>query len=165
MRSAMDIYVEAFTRRNEAPGEGIVDLVRATIHAIARLYQWAQTERRKPAWIRKLDRLNDHYLRDIGLARHEIPAHVERHLASHAASFQGPSLVRRADRAIRAVQRRLQARQDARVTARQLRGLDDRQLADIGLQAGNIEWFVRDLALRSLAASGAANDNRDRAAA
>ena len=74
MRSAMDIYFEAFTRRNEAPGEGIVDLVRATARAIARLYHWAQTERRKRAWVRRLDRLNDHYLRDIGLARHEISA-------------------------------------------------------------------------------------------
>lgn len=165
MRSSMDIYAEAFTRRNDVLGEGIVDLVRATACSGARLYRAAQSQRHKRLWIAKLDRLNDHLLRDLGLARHEIPAHVERHMASHAVSSQRPSLVRRTGRAVRAALRRLQAGQDARVTARQLRGLDDRQLADIGLQAGNIEWFARDLALRSLAASGAANDNRDRAAA
>jgi uncharacterized protein YjiS (DUF1127 family) len=165
MNRAMDIYVEALTHRNEVLGEGVVDLVRATTRSTARLLRSAQTERQRRLWTRKLDRLNDRLLRDIGIARHEIPSHVSRHLAEHAVASERPSLFQRAGRAARAIWRRLQAWQDVRVTARQLRRLDDRQLADIGLQAGNIEWFARDLALRSLAAPAAANDNRDRTAA
>lgn len=165
MRSAMDIYGEAFTRRNHVLGEGMVDLARATSRSIATLYRSAQTELQRRLWIRKLDGLNDHLLRDIGIARHEILDHVSRHMTGHAAPSAGLSLVQRAVRVARRIWRRLQAWQDARVTARQLRGLDDGQLADIGLQAGNIEWFARDMALRSLATPAADNDNLDRIAA
>ena len=69
MNRAVDIYVDAVTRRNDVLGEGIVDLVRATTRSIARLYRSVQTERRRRAWIGKLNALNDHLLRDIGLTR------------------------------------------------------------------------------------------------
>lgn len=168
MRSAMGIYGEAFTRRNHVLGEGMVDLARATTRSTASLYRSAQAERQRRLWIRRLDRLDDRLLRDIGIARHEIPDHVSRHVAGYAVPSAAPSLVRRAGRVARIARRtwrRFRAWQDARVTARQLRGLDDGQLADIGLQAGNIEWYARDMALRSLAAPAVDNDNRDRIAA
>ena len=50
MNRAVDIYVDAVTRRNDVLGEGIVDLVRATTRSIARLYRSVQTERRKRVW-------------------------------------------------------------------------------------------------------------------
>ena len=38
MNRAVNIYVDAVTRRNEVLGEGIVNLVRGTTRSIARLY-------------------------------------------------------------------------------------------------------------------------------
>ncbi len=76
MNRAVDIYVDAVTRRNDVLGEGIVDLVRATTHSTARLYQFVRTEWRKRAYVRTLNALNDHLLADIGITREDIPAVV-----------------------------------------------------------------------------------------
>jgi len=165
MNRVVNLYLDAATRRNNVLGEGIVDLARATARSIARLYGSVRTQRRERAWIRNLDGLNDRLLSDIGLTRQEIPGHVRRHAAVLAVPCERPSLVRRAGRAAPTAQQRLRAWQDARVTARQLRRLDDRLLSDIGLQVGNIDWFARDLTLQSLASPAAANDDRGRRAA
>ena len=66
MNRAVDIYVDAVTRRNDVLGEGIADLVRATTRSIATLYRSVQTERRRRVSIRNLNALNDDRLRDIG---------------------------------------------------------------------------------------------------
>ncbi len=165
MNRSVDIYVDAVTRRNDVLGEGIVDLVRATTRSTARLYRSVQTERRRRASIRNLNALNDHLLRDIGVTRYEIAVYVKQHMAAHAVPSEHPSLVQRAGQAVRATQRPFKTWRDARITARQLRDLDRRQLADIGLPSSDIGWLARDLAERSLATATAANDNRDRTAA
>lgn len=165
MSRVVNLYLDAATRRNNVLGEGIVDLARATARSVGSLYGFMRTQRRERAWIGNLDGLNDHLLRDIGLARHEISDHVGRHVVGTAASSEGPRLVRRAGRAVRASRRGLQVWRNVRVTARQLRRIDDRLLSDIGLQAGKIDWFARDLALGSLATTAAANDDRERTAA
>ncbi len=165
MNRAVDIYVDAMTRRNDVLGEGIVDLVRATTRSTARLYRSVQTERRRRASIRNLNALNDHLLRDIGLTRYEIPVYVKQHIAAHAVPSERPSPVQRAGHAVRVAQRPFKTWRDARITARHLRRLDRRLLADIGLPSSDIGWLARDLAERSLATATAANDNRDRAAA
>ncbi len=109
MNRAVDIYVDAVTRRNDVLGEGIVDLVRATTRSIATLYRSVQTERRRRASIRNLNALNDHHLRDIGLTRYEmryeIAVYVKQHMAGHAVSSEHPSLVQHAGHAVRAAQR------------------------------------------------------------
>ncbi len=90
---------------------------------------------------------------------------MKQHMAGHAVPSEHPSLVQRAGQAVRATQRPFKTWRDARITARQLRDLDRRQLADIGVQPGNIDWLARDIAERSLATATAANDNRNRTAA
>lgn len=163
MNRAVNLYIDAVVRRNDVLGEGIADFARATARAFGTLRRTLSTTRQKRAWIGKLNGLNDHLLRDIGLARHEIPGHVNRHLSAIAVPSAGPAPVSYSGRSVRAAWRWLRARLDARATARQLHRLDDRLLADIGLAAGDIDWLARDLALRSLAEP--ANDNRDRDAA
>ncbi len=76
-----------------------------------------------------------------------------------------PSLVQRAGHAVRAAQRPVKTWRRARIAARQLRRLDRKLLADIGLPSSDIGWLARNLAERSLATATAANDNRDRTAA
>ncbi len=105
MNRAVNVYVDAVTRRNDVLGEGIADLVRATTRSIATLYRSVQTERRRRASIRNLNALNDHHLRDIGLTRHEIAVYVKQHMAGHAVPSERPSLVQRAGQAVRAAQR------------------------------------------------------------
>ncbi len=165
MNRAVNIYVDAATRRNDVLGEGIVDLVRAIPRSTARLYRSVQMHWRRRACIRELNALNDHLLRDIGLTRHEIPVYVKQYMAAHAVPSEHPSLVQHAGQAVRAAQRPFKTWRDARITARQLRRLDRRLLADIGLLSIDIDWFARDLAERSLATATAANDNRGRTAA
>ena len=163
MNRAVNLYIDAVVRRNDVLGEGIVDVARATARAFGKLRRSLATTRQRRAWIGKLNGLNDHLLRDIGLARHEIPGHVNRHIGGVAVPSARPAPVGYIGRSVRAAGRWLRARRDARSTARQLHRLDDRLLADIGLEAGDIDWLARDLALRSLAEP--ANDNRDRDAA
>ncbi len=165
MNRAVNIYVDAVARGNDVLGEGIVGLVRAIPRSIARLYRSVQMHWRRRAWIGKLNALNDHLLRDIGLTRHEIPVYVKQYMTAHAVPSERPSLVQRAGQAVRATQRPFKTWRDARITARQLRRLDRRLLADIDLQSSDIGWLVRDLAERSLATATAADDNRDRTAA
>ncbi len=190
MIRAVDIYVEAVTRRNDVLGEGIVDLVRASTRSIARLYRFVQTERRRRASIRNLNALNDHLLRDIGLTRQEIPAHVKQHMAGHAVPSELPSPVQRVGQAARAAvapYRWLAKTYRARRAAEHLRELPDRRLRDIGIARHEIDMAVRgrlarggrpalvpakprplperSIKGRSLATPTAANDNRDRTAA
>ena len=165
MNRAVNICVDAVTRRNDVLSESIVGIVRVTTRSIARLYRSVQTERWRRAWIRELNALDDCLLRDIGLTRYEIPVYVMQHMAGHAVPSERPSLVQRAGQAVRATQRPFKTWHRARTTARQLWRLDRRLLADTGLQPNNIDWFARDLAERSLATAAAANDNRDRTAA
>ncbi len=66
MIRAVDIYVEAVTRRNEVLGEGIVDLVRASTRSIARLYRFLQMHWRRRAWIRTLNALNESRMSAFG---------------------------------------------------------------------------------------------------
>ncbi len=165
MNRAVNIYVDAVTRRNDVLGEGIVDLVRAIPRSIARLYRSVQMHWRRRACIRKLNALNDHLLRDIGLTRGEISDYVTQYMAEHAEPSERLSLVQRAGQAVRAAQRPFKTWRDARITVRQLRRIDRRLLADMGYQPSDIGWLARDLAERSLAKLTAANDNRDRTAA
>ncbi len=117
MNRAVDIYVDAVTRRNDVLGEGIVDLVRATSRSIARLCRSVQTERRRRASIRNLNALNDRLLRDIGLTRHEIPVYVKQYMAAHAVPSEPPSLVQRQVLNGRWAARTAWPARDARITA------------------------------------------------
>lgn len=61
---------------------------------------------------------------------------------------EGPSFVQRAGRTLYTARRLFKTWRDARITARQLRRLDGRLLADLGLEPSDIDWVARDLAQR-----------------
>lgn len=97
----------------------------------------------RQAAYRNLMALDDHLLRDIGVSRPEIPALVRKlsldgRLGSRTAMADGGVI-----EPIRLWNR-------SRETARQLQALDDRMLADIGLNRGDIDGVAQELAIRSL---------------
>jgi uncharacterized protein YjiS (DUF1127 family) len=95
-----------------------------------------------------LSALDDRLLADIGLARHEINAHVAR--LSGAINGPLPATVAAMEEDFTAP---LRAWSAARATVKELSRLTDRQLLDIGVIRGDISDLAGDLAERGLAAN------------
>lgn len=92
--------------------------------------------------------LDDRMLADIGLARHEIDAHVAR--LSGAINGAVPVTVAAMERDVTAP---LRAWSAARATVKELSRLTDRQLMDIGVIRGDIVELADNLAETGLAAA------------
>jgi len=93
--------------------------------------------------------LDDRVLRDIGLAREEIPGYVR------SLSGDRPAKQLASDDAETAPSLGVWNRY--RATARELAQLDNHMLADIGMVRGDIDWVAEELAVRSF--RGIANNN------
>jgi len=165
MNYPMNIYVNSVSRRYDTLGEGLVDLVRATIGVTAGLYRSVQTELKRRALKRKLETLNDHLLKDIGLTRSEISEYVEQQVTGRLMPAGQTLRVQRAVQIASVAWRSFKTWQNARLTARELRRLDHKLLTDIGLQSSDIDCLARNLAERTLGMPIPANDNQNRAAA
>jgi len=87
---------------------------------------------------RELRALDDRMLRDIGIARADIP-YV-------AAGRPVSTKAEEANDAIDNLRRWVRSR----ATAKELRALDSRALNDIGMVRGDIDWIAEELAMRSL---------------
>jgi len=95
-----------------------------------------------------LSALDDRLLADIGLARHEIDAHVAR--LSGAINGPLPVTVAAMEQDVTAP---LKAWSAARATVKELSRLTDRQLMDIGVIRGDIAELADNLAETGLAAA------------
>lgn len=162
MDRQLNLYTTALTRRDKVLAEIVLFPFRAVVILIANAYRSWRAAKKRRATIRILDALEDRILQDIGLARHEICDFATKQSAAHPVSSKRPSLVQGAGHAVRAAQRSFKTWHRARSTARELRDLDRRQLADIGLRPRDVYWLAPDLAERSL---NSATDRRDRTAA
>jgi uncharacterized protein YjiS (DUF1127 family) len=123
-----------------------VTLNRATLESIAPA-MGAQTVRdafqalaeavrgpfQRRAIVSRLERLDDRMLEDIGLQRWEIDA-----VATSIAGRQAPQLSVALVDLLAAVGKRIIAWQEQRTAERELRGLDDRMLRDIGISRSDI---------------------------
>jgi uncharacterized protein YjiS (DUF1127 family) len=98
----------------------------ALVEAVLRPFQ-------RRAIVRRLERLDDRMLDDIGLQRWEIDA-----VATSVAGRQAPTLTVALIDLFAAAARGIVAWQERRVAERELRGLDDRMLQDIGISRADI---------------------------
>jgi uncharacterized protein YjiS (DUF1127 family) len=88
---------------------------------------------RQRAIVRRLERLDDRMLEDIGLQRWEIGA-----VATSAAGRRAPTVTVALVDLFAAVAKGIVAWQERRAAERELRGLDDRMLRDIGIARADI---------------------------
>lgn len=122
-------------------GEIMSFLYDMTVGALVRRY------RRHQAYS-NLMALDDRLLRDIGVAREEIPALVKS-LSGEAPAWAQPS----------SIFDRLTAWSRRRATVKSLSRLDDHMLADIGFVRSDINWVAEELAIRSMRPVANANMN------
>jgi uncharacterized protein YjiS (DUF1127 family) len=102
----------------------------ALVEAVLRPFQ-------RRAIIRRLERLDDRMLADIGLQRWEIGA-----VATSVAGRQAPTLSVALVDLIAAVAKGIVAWQERRAAERELRSLDDRMLRDIGISRADIPYVA-----------------------
>ena len=124
---------KAATAEGPSLGEALGGVVIAIGKAVS---QWQE---RRTA-VRELSELDDRMLSDIGISRSEIPAVV----AGCAAAAAAPTA---ADSDAMEVFRRWNL---SRIAAKELNGLDNDILDDLGLVRGNIDDVVEELAIRAL---------------
>jgi uncharacterized protein YjiS (DUF1127 family) len=98
----------------------------ALVEAVLRPFQ-------RRAIVHRLERLDDRMLEDIGLQRWEIDA-----VATSATGRRAPTLAVALVDLLAAVAKRIVAWQERRMAERELRGLDDRMLRDIGISRSDI---------------------------
>ena len=162
MSSAIRTHFDAVTARNDWMRAILPRLARGAARFIAGLFRSLQRAQRKRALFQDLTALNDHQLKDIGLTRLEVPGVVSAYVADECRQSAHPAPPSRSAGVLRAAIRSLRVWRTARATARELRRLDRRLLADIGVRHDDIVWLSRDLAERSLDDPTPANDNRRR---
>jgi uncharacterized protein YjiS (DUF1127 family) len=92
---------------------------------------------RRAALRRRLERLDDRMLADIGLQRWEIPT-----VADGMTARQAPTMLVALVDLVAAIGRRVIAWQERRRAERELRSLDDRMLRDIGIFRADIPRVV-----------------------
>jgi uncharacterized protein YjiS (DUF1127 family) len=92
---------------------------------------------RRRAIVRRLERLDDRMLEDIGLQRWEIGA-----VAMSAAGRQAPTLSVALVDLVAAMAKGIVAWQERRAAERELRSLDDRILRDIGISRADIPYVA-----------------------
>jgi uncharacterized protein YjiS (DUF1127 family) len=92
---------------------------------------------RRRAIVRRLERLDDRMLEDIGLQRWEIGA-----VAMSAAGRQAPTLSVALVDLVAAMAKGIVAWQERRAAERELRSLDDRMLRDIGISRADIPYVA-----------------------
>jgi uncharacterized protein YjiS (DUF1127 family) len=88
---------------------------------------------RRRAIVRRLERLDDRMLEDIGVRRWEIDI-----VAASTAGRQAPTLAVALVDLLAAVVKSIVARQERHAAERELRNLDDRMLRDIGISRSDI---------------------------
>lgn len=122
--------------------------------AFGALVEAMQRPLRHRAIVRRLERLDDRMLEDIGLQRWEIDA-VAQSVTAHKAPSVAVALVD----LVAAAAKRIVAWQELRAAERELRRLDDRMLRDIGISRADIPHIA---AGRPVSAKGEeANDALD----
>ena len=92
---------------------------------------------RRRAIVRRLERLDDRLLDDIGLQRWEIDA-----AAGAAAGRQAPTLTVALVDLFAAIAKGIVAWRERRAAERELRSLDDRMLRDIGISRSDIPYVA-----------------------
>ena len=126
-------------------GDLFAEFSRLVVNGLLRpLIDWNRRRKARAT----LEALDDRLLADIGLARHEIDAHVAR--LSGAISGPLPAAVEAMEEDVTAP---LKAWSAARATVKELSRLTDRQLLDIGVIRGDIDELADDLAERGLVAN------------
>jgi uncharacterized protein YjiS (DUF1127 family) len=109
---------------------------------------------RRHATIRELQRLPDHVLDDIGLARHEIEAKVDSIMAESdgvaPTTIKSRPTLHDVVEQVETAMRPLRRWQMSRLAAGQLARLDPDLLADIGYVKGDIDWVPEVMADRRL---------------
>ncbi|MGH6930754.1 MAG: DUF1127 domain-containing protein [Dongiaceae bacterium] len=112
-----------------APGvatETVSGAFGALVEAVLRPFQ-------RRAIVRRLERLDDRMLDDIGLQRWEIDS-----VATSVAGRRAPTLTVALVDLFAAVAKGIVARRERRMAERELRNLDDRMLRDIGISRSDI---------------------------
>ena len=126
-------------------GDLFAEFSRLVVNGLMRpLIDWNRRRKARAT----LEALDDRLLADIGLARHEIEAHVAR--LSGAISGPLPASVQAMEEDVTAP---LKAWSAARATAKELSRLTDRQLMDIGVIRGDIDELAGNLAERGFVAN------------
>ena len=161
----INLYSIALTRRNEVLARGVSRVLLGVGRLFVGLYRSYRNRKTAFDTIAHLRALDDHLLRDIGIERHEIRDVVRGRTAESDRLPRGNTVGRRVGEAVRTILQAIRRWNRSRATARQLRRIDRKLLADIGYERDDIDWLAPDLAARSLSQAPAGNDNRARPAA